>query len=107
MNDTFKGCGGLLGLLIGSYIDRHKLHYEIPVGAPELPMLSAVGVAIMMGWRSYFQSATLVLAFGTHWGNLIGCFIMVIFAMVAWPLVIRYYTSVKSKSANASKTAKA
>ena len=107
MNDTFKGCGGTLALLIGSYIDRHKIHYEIPVGAPELPMLSAVGIAIMMAWRSYFQGATVVLAFGAHWGNFIGCFIMIIFAMVAWPLVIRYYTSGKAKNVNSAKGAKA
>lgn len=49
MNDTFKACGGLSGFLIGSYIDRHYLNYEIPVSekASNLPMLTCIGAAIM------------------------------------------------------------
>ena len=89
MNDTFKACGAMLGFLVGSYIDRHYQHYEIPVGAPELPMLTVGGAAIMFAWKEWFAPATIVAMFGSHWGHLIARFIMVLFAMWAWPAVIR------------------
>ena len=89
MNDCFKACGSFLGLMVGSYVDRHYIHYEIPFGARNLPALVCVGAAITMAWKDLFAPATIVLAFGGHWGNFIARFLMLIFAMVVWPLVIR------------------
>ena len=89
MNDCFKACGSFLGLMVGSYVDRHYIHYEIPFGAKNLPALVCVGAAITMAWKDLFAPATIVLAFGGHWGNFIARFLMLIFAMVAWPLVIK------------------
>ncbi len=88
MNDTFKACGVFTGFLTGSFVDRHYLKYEIPVGARELPMLTFVGAAIMFGWLKWFAPATIVAAFGGHWGNMISSGIMVFFAMCVWPLFI-------------------
>ena len=89
MNDCFKACGSFLGLMVGSYVDRHYIQYEIPFGARNLPVLVCVGAAITMAWKDLFAPATIVLAFGGHWGNFIARFLMLIFAMVVWPLVIR------------------
>lgn len=89
MNDCFKACGGFLGFLIGSYIERHYIRFEIPVGAKELPMLVCVGVALALSWKEYFGPATVVTAFGSHWGNLIARLIMLLFAMCIWPIVIK------------------
>ena len=89
MNDTFKACGAFTGFLLGSYIDRHYLQYEIPVGAPGLPILTVTGAAIMFAWKEFFAPATIVAALGGHWGNMIARFIMVLFAMWVWPVVIR------------------
>ena len=47
MNDTFKACGGFIGLMIGSYIERHFIRYEVPAGAAALPVLTCVGFALM------------------------------------------------------------
>lgn len=88
MNDTFKACGAFSGFLIGSYIDRHFLHYEIPVSSANLPALTFVGFAIMFAWKELFAPATIVAVFGDHWGNMIARFIMVLFAMWIWPIVI-------------------
>ena len=89
MNDFYKACGGFLGLLIGSYVDRHYLHYEIPEGTRNLPLLVAVGVGICFAWKEYFGPATVVLMFGLHWGNFIARLVMVLFAMIAWPVIIQ------------------
>lgn len=90
MNDTFKSCGAFLGFLIGSYVDRHYLHYEIPVGeaAGALPFLTCVGAALMLSWKELFAPATIVPLFGGHWGNFIARGIMTLFAMIVWPIVI-------------------
>lgn len=88
MNDTFKSCGAFLGLLLGSYLDRHYLKYEIPVGAASLPMLTCTGAALMFAWKEWFAPATIVAAFGGHWGNMIARGIMVFFAITIWPVVI-------------------
>ena len=88
MNDSFKACGAFLGFMIGSYCDRHYLKYEIPVGAPELPILTCTGAAIMFGWKEFFAPATIVAAFGSHWGNMIARGLMVLFAMCIWPMFI-------------------
>ena len=88
MNDSFKACGSFLGFLIGSYLDRHYLKYEIPVGTANLPMLTCVGVALMFAWKEWFAPATIVTWFGGHWGNMIARGIMVFFAITVWPIVI-------------------
>ena len=88
MNDCFKACGAFLGYLIGSYVDRHYIHFEIPKGATELPAFVCVGVAIAFSWKEYFGPATFGLALGGHWGNFITRFIMLLFAMIVWPVVI-------------------
>ena len=88
MNDCFKACGSFLGLLIGSFVDRHYMHFEIPEGAKNLPILVAIGVAITFSWKEYFGPATFGAAFGGHWGNFIVRLIMLLFAMIVWPIVI-------------------
>ncbi len=92
MNDSFKACGGLLGFLIGSYIERHYIRYKIPEGAANLPILVAIGGAIAFSWKQWFGPATLVLWMGKHWGNFIARFLLAMFALVFWPLVIRRET---------------
>ncbi len=89
MNDCFKACGAFLGFLLGSYIDRHYIHYEIPEGSNNLPLLVAVGVGLTFAWKEYFGPATFGLVFGGHWGNFLCRFIMLFFAMTIWPIVIR------------------
>ena len=89
MNDTFKACGGFIGLMIGSYIERHFIRYEVPAGAAALPVLTCVGFALMFAWEQLFAPATIVQILGKHWGNMLAYGIMVIFAVALWPLVIR------------------
>ena len=89
MNDAFKACGGFSGLLIGSYIERHFIHYEIPQGSANLPILTCIGFAIMFAWKELFAPATIVPLLGSHWGNMVARGTMVLFAVIVWPLVIR------------------
>ena len=89
MNDSFKACGGFSGLLIGSYIERHFIRYEIPQGSSSLPILSCVGFALLFAWKELLAPATIMPLLGGHWGNLIASFLMVLFAIAVWPLVIR------------------
>ena len=89
MNDTFKACGAFSGILLASFLDRHYLHYQIPVGAPNLPILAVTGAGIMFAWKTWFAPATIVAGLGSHWGNFIARLIMVFFAMTIWPVVIR------------------
>lgn len=89
MNDTFKACGMLFGFLVGSWIERHYLHYEIPTNSPNLPALTVVGFMIVFAWKEWFGPATIVAAFGSHWGNFIARALMYIFGMVIWPMFIK------------------
>ena len=89
MNDMFKACGAITGLLIGSYIDRHYIHYEIPQGSANLPLLTWIGFAIIFAWKTLFSPSMVVAPLGGHWGNFVARFIMVLFAMTVWPVVIR------------------
>jgi membrane-associated phospholipid phosphatase len=93
MNDTFSACGAFLGLLAGSYVERHYVHYEIPTGAKNLPVLGFVGFLITFAWREYFASATIVAALGGHWGNLIARFILWFFVLAIWPVFIRKWAA--------------
>ena len=99
MNDSFKACGGFSGLLIGSYIERHFIRYEIPQGSSSLPILSCVGFALLFAWKELFAPATIVPLLGGHWGNLLARFLMVMFGIVVWPLVIRKTCAAKSEAA--------
>ncbi|MCR4823402.1 MAG: phosphatase PAP2 family protein [Treponema sp.] len=92
MNDSFKGCGSLLALFIGLYLDRNFLHYEIPVGHKNLPLLTAVGLGIHFSWTSYFINPTIVALLGSHWGNFIAYFITTFFIIVLYPMVIKKFT---------------
>lgn len=89
--DMFGGCGGLLALLMGSYIDRHFLHYEINFNSKYLPILTALGALFIFTWRWLIMSATLVPAFGILWGSYLGHFVIIFFAVVIWPMVIRKF----------------
>ena len=89
MNDCFKACGGFLGLMVGNYIERHYVHYQINKESKVLNMMSIVGAALMYAWCQLFAPATVILAFGKHWGNYIAYFIHVMFGVVIWPLCIR------------------
>lgn len=89
MNDCFKACGALLGLIAGSYVERHYIHYEIPTGAKNLPILGFVGFLITFSWKEYFAPATFVQAFGGHWGHFISRFILWFFVVAIWPVFIR------------------
>ena len=88
MNDTFKGAGGFLGLIVGLYFDRHYIHYEIPKHHESLPMLTFVGFVIIFSWKELFAPAIMLAAFGGHWGNFIARFILVLFATTVWPMII-------------------
>ncbi|WP_405358502.1 phosphatase PAP2 family protein [Ruminococcus sp.] len=99
MNDSFKACGGFSGLLIGSYIERHFIRYEIPQGSLSLPILSCVGFALLFAWKELLAPATIMPLLGGNWGNLITGFLMVFFAVVVWPLVIRKTCTAKSGAA--------
>jgi membrane-associated phospholipid phosphatase len=89
MVDTFKGCGCLLGLIIGSYADRHYLKYEIPEGSKNLPILTATGAALMFSWKQFFGPATVTALFGPQWGNLLSMCIMTLFGIIFWPMVLK------------------
>ena len=95
MNDTFKACGAFTGLLAGSFVERHFIRYEIPTGAKNLPILGFVGFMIVFSWKEYLAPATLVQAFGGHWGHFIARFIMWVFVVALWPLVIKKFADRK------------
>ena len=95
MNDTFKACGAFTGLLAGSFVERHFIRYEIPTGAKNLPILGFVGFMIVFSWKEYLAPATLVQAFGGHWGHFIARFIMWVFVVARWPLVIKKFADRK------------
>ena len=88
MNDCFKACGGFLGFLVGSFIERHFIRFEIPEGSNRLPILACVGFALMMAWKEIFAPETIVAGLGGHWGNFIAQCMMVLFALTVWPIVI-------------------
>ena len=102
MNDSFKACGGFLGFLIGSYIERHFIRYEIPEGSTALPIMACVGFALMIAFKQLLASATIVPLMGGHWGNMAARFLMVMFAIVIWPLVIRKTCSKKNTTEKAA-----
>ena len=102
MNDSFKACGGFLGFLIGSYIERHFIRYEIPEGSTALPIMACVGFALMIAFKQLLAPATIVPLMGGHWGNMAARFLMVMFAIVIWPLVIRKTCSKKNTTEKAA-----
>ena len=75
--------------MLGSYVERHYIRYEVPTGAKNLPILGFVGFLIAFSWKEYLAPATFVAALGGHWGNFIARFILWFFVVAIWPLVIR------------------
>ncbi len=88
MNDHFKVSGAFTGLLLGSYLDRHYVHYEIPFHSKNLALLTGVGLCIVHSWKSFLAPATIVAAFGEHWGNFLARFLMLMFIIYIWPVCI-------------------
>ncbi len=92
MNDFFKACGMFLGLLAGSFLERHYIHYEVPTGSKNLAILGFIGFMIAFGWKNYFAPATVIAALGSHWGNLAARFIQWFFVVAVWPVCIQKWT---------------
>ena len=59
MNDSFTSAGRFIGLLIGSYIERHYIRYTIPKDSQALPVMTCVGTALVFIRREYLISITL------------------------------------------------
>ena len=98
MNGSFKACGGLLGFLIGGYIERHFISCEILQGSEALPISACVEFALLFVWKELFAPAAIVPILGGDWGNLLARFLMVLFAVAVWPSVITKTSSAKSKA---------
>ena len=94
--DCFSALGGFLGLLIGSYVERHFLPYEIPKGAANLALLSCIGFGLAFAWDQWFSKAIVTTLLGRDWGAFVGKGLLFIFAILLWPAVIKKYTSAKS-----------
>ena len=88
MNDCFKACGAFLGILLGSYVERHYIHYEIPYGYKNLPVQAGVSVTLLFVWKTYFEKATIIPVLGGHWGNLVSRFGMTFIALTLIPYLI-------------------
>ena len=56
-------------------------------------ILGFVGFLIVFGWKEYFAPATLVAAFGGHWGHMIARFILWFFAVAIWPIFIQKWAN--------------
>lgn len=91
MPDTFKGCGGLLGLIIGAFIERRWIRYRIPEGHALLPVLAAVGLGLVYSWNTFFTKPFCVQPLGDQWGKFAAGLAVSIFTVVIWPLVIRKF----------------
>lgn len=88
MTDTFKSLGCFTGFLIASWLERHKWHYEIPVGSTKLPLMTGLGVLILMAWRNIFSAAIFVHFFGRNAGNFIGWMVFSLIGILFWPMLI-------------------
>ncbi len=88
MNDTFTGAGGFIGLMTGSFIERHYVKYEIPKGSETLPVTVCVGTAVLYIWRQYLTAITFNVWFGDHWGRFISAFTYIALAVAVYPLII-------------------
>ena len=50
--------------------------------------MTCIGAAAMFSWKELFAGATIVQAMGPHWGNFTARCLMVLFAMIIWPICI-------------------
>ena len=91
MKDVFRAGGSFAGLMAGSFVERHYIHFSVPKKSPLLPLLAALGLGILYAWRNYFAPATVIAALGPQWGNFVFGLVMVFFAVAVWPLVIRRF----------------
>ena len=89
MKDTFKSAGMFLGFVIGSYIERHYIKYEIPEDSKNLPMLGFIGVVIVLSWKEYMGSAIFAGLLGDNWGNFVARFLLSILAIAVYPVLIK------------------
>jgi len=92
MPDTFKGCGGLFGLIIGSFIERRWIRYKVPEGHPTLPVLAAVGLGLVFAWNQYFAGATVIPLLGSQWGNFAAYALQLVFVVALYPAFIMKIT---------------
>ena len=88
MKDTFGGAGGVIGLMIGSYIERHYIKYSIPTGSASLPVMACIGTAIIFIWEQYLYDITFKIWFGANWGEFLSILLIMIFAVVIYPICI-------------------
>ena len=89
MKDTFKSAGLFLGFVLGSFLERHYIHYEIPETEKNLPMLGFIGVVIVLSWKEFMGSAIFCGMFGDNWGSFVARCLMMLFAVALYPMLIK------------------
>ena len=90
--DSFKSFGTVTAFLLSLWLDRHFIHYKIPVGHKNLPILTALGSGICFSWKQYFASPIIIAIFGKQAGSFIAYFIGIFFALVIFPIMITKFT---------------
>lgn len=89
MKDTFKSAGLFLGFVLGSYIERHYVHYQVPECEKNLPILGFIGVVIVLSWKEFMGSAIFCGMLGDNWGSFVARCIMMLFAVALYPMLIK------------------
>lgn len=97
ISDSVKSSGAFLGLIIGWYIERTKIDFNVRCNKWWKHVLKVViGLAVIVGIRSGFKELFLLIAGDSFWpGDFIRYFLVAFFAIGIYPIFIKKFFSAK------------
>lgn len=84
--DSYKGCGQIIGMLLGWCIERHFIKFNIPKTLSDKFTIFAPGILLVYAINCIVISI-LKLWLGANWGGLIGGTFLFFFITALYPLI--------------------
>lgn len=94
--DSYKGCGQVIGMLLGWCIERHFINFKVPDTLGEKLSVFCPGILFVFAVNCIVNSI-LKLCFGNNWGGLIGGILLFVFITALYPLIFSHLKEKKQQ----------
>jgi len=91
IENGYKLTGAALGMLVGFWMDRRYIHFDVKAALPTQIIKCAIGLVLTIGIRILLKAPLNALIGYTPFAGGVRYFIMVLFAAGVWPMTFQWW----------------